>query len=58
MLVHYCMIASGNQAIKDAAFQDQLNKKLGGNVLCVEMEAAGLMNDFPYIAGAGGRSDA
>ncbi|KAF7554286.1 hypothetical protein G7Z17_g3000 [Cylindrodendrum hubeiense] len=46
--VHYGLIASGNQVIKDAEFRDTLNKSLGGNVLCVEMEAAGLM-DFPCI---------
>jgi nucleoside phosphorylase len=49
MRVHYGLIASGNQVIKDAEFRDTLNKNLGGNVLCVEMEAAGLMNDFPCI---------
>jgi nucleoside phosphorylase len=49
IIVHYGLIASGNQVIKDAAFRDALNKSLGDNVLCVEMEAAGLMNDFPCI---------
>jgi nucleoside phosphorylase len=49
MHVHYGLIASGNQVIKDATLRDKLNKRLGGNVLCVEMEAAGLMNDFPCI---------
>ncbi|KAK6338820.1 hypothetical protein TWF696_009628 [Orbilia brochopaga] len=47
--VHYGLIASGNQVIKDAKFRDNLNKSLGGNVLCFEMEAAGLMDDFPCI---------
>lgn len=47
--VHYGLIASGNQVIKDATFRDKLNKDLGGEVLCVEMEAAGLMNNFPCI---------
>ncbi|KAJ6212730.1 nucleoside phosphorylase [Bipolaris maydis] len=47
--VHYGLIASGNQVIKDAKFRDSLNASLDGNVLCVEMEAAGLMNDFPCI---------
>ncbi|KAF7131364.1 hypothetical protein CNMCM5793_004535 [Aspergillus hiratsukae] len=47
--VHYGLIASGNQVIKEAKFRDTLNKSLGGNVLCVEMEAAGLMNDFPCV---------
>ena len=49
MRVHFGLIASGNQVIKDAAFRDRLNKALGGNVLCVEMEAAGLMNNFPCL---------
>lgn len=48
MRVHYGLIASGNQVIKDAASRDRLNKDLG-DVLCVEMEAAGLMNNFPCI---------
>jgi nucleoside phosphorylase len=48
MRVHYGLIASGNQVIKDARLRDSLNESLGGNVLCVEMEAAGLM-DFPCI---------
>jgi nucleoside phosphorylase len=49
MRVHYGLIASGNQVIKDAKFRDKLNKDLGGHVLCVEMEAAGIMNNFPCI---------
>lgn len=47
--VHYGLIASGDQVVKDAKFRDLLNQRLGGNVLCIEMEAAGLMNDFPCI---------
>lgn len=47
--VHYGLIASGDQVIKDAKFRDSLNKSLSGKVLCVEMEAAGLMNSFPCI---------
>jgi nucleoside phosphorylase len=49
MRVHYGLIASGDQVIKDAAFRDRLNKDLGGGALCVEMEAAGLMSNFPCI---------
>jgi nucleoside phosphorylase len=49
MIVHYGLIASGNQVVKDAAFRDMLIKSLEGDVLCIEMEAAGLMNDFPCI---------
>ncbi|RYP49030.1 hypothetical protein DL768_005170 [Monosporascus sp. mg162] len=49
MRVHYGLIASGNQVVKDSTFRDKLNNDLGGDVLCVEMEAAGLMNNFPCI---------
>jgi nucleoside phosphorylase len=49
MRIHYGLIASGNQVIKDATFRDKLNKDLSGNVLCVEMEAAGLMDHFPCV---------
>ncbi|KAJ6264761.1 hypothetical protein Dda_0913 [Drechslerella dactyloides] len=45
--VHYGLIASGNQVIRDAIFRD----RLGGekDVLCFEMEAAGLMEQFPCL---------
>ncbi|KAK6520138.1 hypothetical protein TWF506_000423 [Arthrobotrys conoides] len=47
--IHYGLIVSGNQVIKDAEFRDSLDKSLGGKVLCIEMEAAGLMDDFPCM---------
>ncbi|KAI0380523.1 nucleoside phosphorylase domain-containing protein [Hypomontagnella monticulosa] len=47
--VHYGLIASGNKVIKDAQLRDALNDSLGGKLLCVEMEAAGLMDQFPCI---------
>ncbi|PTB81710.1 purine and uridine phosphorylase, partial [Trichoderma longibrachiatum ATCC 18648] len=47
--IHYGLIASGNQVIKDADLRDRLNAEFGGQVLCVEMEAAGLMESFPCI---------
>lgn len=46
--IHYGTIASGNQVMKDGTTRDRLSKELGG-VLCYEMEAAGLMNDFPCL---------
>jgi nucleoside phosphorylase len=49
MRVHYGLIASGNQVIKDATFRDEINGRIGGKVLCFEMEAAGLVHDFPCI---------
>ncbi|KAG5754962.1 hypothetical protein H9Q72_006586 [Fusarium xylarioides] len=42
--VHYGTIASGNTLLKDAAKRDELSSKT--NVLCFEMEAAGLMDGF------------
>lgn len=46
--IHYGTIASGNQVIKNAAERDRVSSELGG-VLCFEMEAAGLMNNFPCL---------
>ncbi|OPB41681.1 hypothetical protein A0O28_0102400 [Trichoderma guizhouense] len=50
MRIHYGLIASSNTTIEDAEFRDRLNKELNKKLLCVEMEAAGLMNSFPCIA--------
>ncbi|KAK2603970.1 hypothetical protein QQS21_003806 [Conoideocrella luteorostrata] len=47
--VHYGLIASGNKVVKDAKVRDTVNGRFGGSVLCFEMEAAGLMNNFPCI---------
>ncbi|KAF3069303.1 Ankyrin repeat domain-containing protein 50 [Trichoderma lentiforme] len=47
--IHYGLIASGNQVIKDDSIRDEINTRLGGQVLCVEMEAAGVMNNFPCL---------
>ena len=44
---HYGVIASANQVVKDVAVRDQLRDEFGA--LCVEMEAAGLMNEFPCL---------
>jgi len=48
VVVHYGMIASGNQVMKNAAERDKLSAELG-DILCFEMEAAGLMNSFPCL---------
>jgi hypothetical protein len=42
------LIASGNQVIKSGWKRNQISRELGG-VLCFEMEAAGLMNEFPCV---------
>lgn len=46
--VHYGTIASVNQVIRDGRTRERVSIGLGG-VLCFEMEAAGLMNSFPYL---------
>ncbi|KAF2470933.1 TPR repeat protein [Lindgomyces ingoldianus] len=47
-MVHYGTIASGNQVIRDGVVRDRISSEFGG-VLCFEMEAAGLMNNFPCL---------
>ncbi|KAM0255340.1 hypothetical protein ACHAQJ_005858 [Trichoderma viride] len=45
--VHYGLIASSSQLVKDARIRDQLT--LQKDVLCFAMEAAGLMSPFPCL---------
>ncbi|ESU15233.1 hypothetical protein FGSG_08155 [Fusarium graminearum PH-1] len=49
MQVHYGLIASGNRLVKDSVLRDNINHQMDGHVLCLEMEAAGLANDFPCL---------
>jgi nucleoside phosphorylase len=45
--IHYGLIASANQLMKNAEIRDSLAKEAG--VLCFEMEAAGLQDHFPCL---------
>lgn len=45
--IHYGLVASANQLMKDANIRDKLAAEKG--ILCFEMEAAGLMNHFPCL---------
>ncbi|KAK6538391.1 hypothetical protein TWF694_011270 [Orbilia ellipsospora] len=45
-IVHYGLIASGNQVIKDSETRDRLGME---GVICVEMEAAGLLTQHPCL---------
>ncbi|KAM0261113.1 hypothetical protein ACHAQJ_002375 [Trichoderma viride] len=45
--IHYGLVASANQVMKDAVIRDKLALK--NEVLCFEMEAAGLVNDFSCL---------
>src|SRR5271170_3163346 len=46
--IHYGTIASGNQVMRHGATRDQISSEFG-EILCFEMEAAGLMNSFPCL---------
>jgi len=46
-VIHYGAIASGNQVIKDSLTRDNLAQEL--DVICFEMEAAGLMDICPCL---------
>ncbi|KAF7122890.1 hypothetical protein CNMCM5793_001000 [Aspergillus hiratsukae] len=46
-MIHYGLIASANQVMKDGPTRDMLTRNL--DILCFEMEAAGLMNHLPSI---------
>jgi nucleoside phosphorylase len=45
--IHYGMIASGNMVIKDAKQRDSIAQD--SDILCFEMEAAGLMDQLPCL---------
>lgn len=45
--IHYGLIGSANQVIKDGRIRETLAQDLG--ILCFEMEAAGLMDNFPCL---------
>ena len=45
--IHYGTIGSANEVIKDSETRDKLRKDLG--ILCVEMEAAGLLDELSCL---------
>ena len=49
VIVHYGIIASANSVMKNATERDQYANDPELNVLCFEMEAGGLMNNFPCL---------
>jgi hypothetical protein len=46
-MVYYGLIASGNKVMRDGKTRERLRHEL--QVLCFEMEAAGLMDSFPCV---------
>lgn len=47
--IHYGVIGSGNTLVKDVDQREAILKLLPEECLCLEMEAAGLMNTFPCL---------
>ncbi|KAL2817370.1 hypothetical protein BJX63DRAFT_419631 [Aspergillus granulosus] len=45
--IHYGLVASGNQVMKDARARDLIAQEL--NIMCFEMEAAGLVDEIPLL---------
>ena len=45
--IHYGLIASGNQVMRNGRLREKLRKE--HSILCFEMEAAGLMDIFPCL---------
>ena len=46
--IHYGVIASGNSLVKNASLRDKISR-MEDQCICIEMEAAGLMNSFPCL---------
>lgn len=46
-IVHYGIIGSANQVMRNGIVRERLRQETG--ILCFEMEAAGLMNNFPCL---------
>lgn len=46
-IIYYGLIASGNSVVKNSYIRDWLSREL--QVYCLEMEAAGLMDNFPCL---------
>ena len=46
--IHYGLIACGNSVVKDSKVRDQI-VAMEPECICLQMEAAGLMNNFPCI---------
>ncbi|KAL0931585.1 uncharacterized protein CTRU02_214320 [Colletotrichum truncatum] len=46
--IHYGLIASGDRVVESTLKRDEIIRDVG-DILCFEMEAAGLMSEFPCI---------
>ncbi|PTB50358.1 hypothetical protein M431DRAFT_19801 [Trichoderma harzianum CBS 226.95] len=48
-VIHYGVITSGNMLIRDPKVRAEMVQRTGEDCICFEMEAAGLMNQFPCL---------
>ena len=48
--IHYGTIGAGSTLVKNANIRDEIVKRIGSTCICLEMEAAALMSNFPCIA--------
>jgi hypothetical protein len=48
--IHYGLIASGDQVMRSATNAAEIDGRVIGDVLCFEMEAAGIMTEYSCIA--------
>ena len=48
--IHYGLIASGDQVMRSATNAAEINGRFLGDILCFEMEAAGIMTEYSCIA--------
>lgn len=49
-MIHYGLIASGDAVIKSASNAAKINRRVNGDILCFEMEAAGIATEYSCIA--------
>lgn len=47
--IHYGLIASGDRVMRSAVKRAEEVRRVGGDILCFEMEAAGLMTEFSCL---------
>lgn len=48
--IHYGLIASGDQVIRSALVAAEIGGRVNGDILCFEMEAAGIATEYSCIA--------
>ncbi|KAJ5657330.1 uncharacterized protein N7484_000979 [Penicillium longicatenatum] len=48
--IHYGLIASGDQVIRSASNAAEIDERVSGDILCFEMEAAGIATEYSCIA--------